>query len=125
MLQRILRFSIEHPGFILLLTLVSVAAGAISLLRLPIDAVPDITNNQVQINTLATSLSPMEVEKQVCNAGSILELMVAVGSHPDARRFVFRGDEHPLRDIGLLFQYGLGEHGIDRLPDDLDYLRNK
>ena len=65
----------------------------------------------------------MEVEKQVCNAGSILELMVAVGSHPDARRFVFRGDEHPLRDIGLLFQHGLGERGIESLPLDLSYLR--
>ncbi len=33
--------------------------------RLPIDAVPDITNNQVQINTTAPSLSPVDIEKQV------------------------------------------------------------
>ena len=65
MLQRILRFSIYHPGFVLLLTIFGVAAGVVSLLRLPIDAVPDITNNQVQINTVAPSLSPFEVEKQV------------------------------------------------------------
>jgi cobalt-zinc-cadmium resistance protein CzcA len=39
--------------------------GIDSLRRLPIDAVPDITNNQVQINAVAPSLSPFEVEKQV------------------------------------------------------------
>ena len=65
MLQRILRFSIYHPGFIVVLTLVAGVMGVFSLMRLPIDAVPDITNNQVQINTLAPSLSPFEVEKQV------------------------------------------------------------
>ena len=62
MLQRVLRFSIHHPGFVLLLTVIGVVAGVFSLLRLPIDAVPDITNNQVQINTVAPSLSPFEVE---------------------------------------------------------------
>ncbi len=65
MIQRILRFSIYHPGFILILTLLAIAAGVVSFLRLPIDAVPDITNNQVQINTVAPALSPLEVEKQV------------------------------------------------------------
>jgi cobalt-zinc-cadmium resistance protein CzcA len=48
-----------------LLTLAVGAFGAYSLLKLPIDAVPDITNNQVQINTVYPSLSPMEVERQV------------------------------------------------------------
>src|SRR5262245_50899732 len=65
MLQRILHYSIHHPGSVLLLTIVAVGAGVLSLLRLPIDAVPDITNNQVQINTVAPSLSPFEVEQQV------------------------------------------------------------
>jgi phosphotransferase system HPr-like phosphotransfer protein len=65
----------------------------------------------------------MEVGGATCHAGSILELMIAVGSHPEERRFVFRGDEHPLRDIRMLFGAGLGEHGIDALPDALSYLR--
>jgi len=65
MLHRILRFSIFHPGLILLLTLAAAAFGAYSLTRLPIDAVPDITNNQVQVNTVAPALSPLEVEQQV------------------------------------------------------------
>lgn len=65
----------------------------------------------------------MEVAGKTCHAGSILELMIAVGSHPEERCFVFRGDEHPLRDIRMLFEGGLGERGIDALPDGLSYLR--
>lgn len=65
----------------------------------------------------------MEVQGRTCSAGSILELMVIVGSNPDARRYVFRGDQYPLQDIGLLFQHGLGERGIESLPSELDYLR--
>lgn len=66
----------------------------------------------------------MEVEGKKCNAASILDLMVTVGSRPDVRRFIFRGDENPLRDIQLLFQCGVGESGIDGLPPALSYLRS-
>jgi hypothetical protein len=66
----------------------------------------------------------MEVDGQRCNAGSILELLVTVGSHPDARRYVFRGDVHPLHDIGQLFEHGLGEDGIENLPGGLHYLKS-
>jgi phosphotransferase system HPr-like phosphotransfer protein len=65
----------------------------------------------------------MEVGTHTANAGSILEMMIAVGSNPDSRSFVFRGDEVPLRDIELLFRFGLGEQGTDDLPEDLSYLR--
>ncbi|MCC6766614.1 MAG: CusA/CzcA family heavy metal efflux RND transporter [Deltaproteobacteria bacterium] len=65
MLERILNFSIQRRFLVVLVTTVFGAIGVFALTRLPIDAVPDITNNQVQINTLATSLSPIEVEKQV------------------------------------------------------------
>lgn len=67
----------------------------------------------------------MEVEGETCNAGSILEVMVLVGSHPDARRFAFRGDARPLEDIGRLFEHGLGEQGTESLPRELDYLRGR
>ena len=46
-------------------SLCAMALGAWSLTRLPIDAVPDITNKQVQVNTSALALSPAEIEKQV------------------------------------------------------------
>ncbi len=65
MLESVLHFSIKNRWLILLLTALVAAVGVFSLKRLPIDAVPDITNNQVQINAMAPSLSPTEVEKQV------------------------------------------------------------
>jgi heavy metal efflux system protein len=65
MIERILGFSLHHRYLIALLTLAVAVFGLYSLKNLPIDAVPDITNNQVQINTVATAFSPMEVEKQV------------------------------------------------------------
>ena len=65
----------------------------------------------------------MQVGDTLCDASSILELMIAVGSNSTARRFVFRGDENPLRDIRLLFEHGLGEGGLSGLPEALGYLR--
>ena len=65
MIGRILDFSVHQRWAVVLFTLAAAAFGGWALTRLPIDAVPDITNNQAQINTLAPSLSPFEVEKQV------------------------------------------------------------
>ena len=65
MLERIIRFSIEHRMLLVLLTMAAAGLGGYALQRLPIDAVPDITNKQVQINTEAAALSPVEIEKQV------------------------------------------------------------
>ncbi len=65
MINRILDLSIQHRWIVVLLSLGFVALGAWSLARLPVDAVPDITNKQVQINTTAPALSPVEIEKQV------------------------------------------------------------
>jgi cobalt-zinc-cadmium resistance protein CzcA len=65
MLERLLRLSVAHRWFVVLAAIALAAIGANSLLRLPIDAIPDITNRQVVINTLDASLSPTEVEKQV------------------------------------------------------------
>lgn len=65
MIEKILRCSVTYRYLVLLLTAVIAAYGIYELKRLPIDAVPDITNNQVQINTLVEGLSPVEVEKRV------------------------------------------------------------
>ncbi|MCJ2087915.1 CusA/CzcA family heavy metal efflux RND transporter [Methylobacterium sp. E-005] len=65
MISRILALSVRQRWLVLLLVLLASGFGAGALTRLPIDAVPDITNNQVQINTLAPSLSPVDVERQV------------------------------------------------------------
>ncbi|NUN92902.1 MAG: efflux RND transporter permease subunit [Verrucomicrobiae bacterium] len=65
MLPRLLEFSIRQRTFVALAALVLAGIGVSSALRLPIDAVPDITNVQVQINTTVPALAPEEVEKLV------------------------------------------------------------
>jgi cobalt-zinc-cadmium resistance protein CzcA len=65
MIKEIVQFSLHNRMLILFLTLAVAAYGLFALKELPIDAVPDITNNQVQINTVASELSPIEVEKRV------------------------------------------------------------
>lgn len=65
MIARLLSFSVHQRWLVVMLTVAAAAYGIYSLKKLPIDAVPDITNNQVQINTLAPSLSPVDVEKQI------------------------------------------------------------
>ncbi|WP_435641762.1 efflux RND transporter permease subunit [Micavibrio aeruginosavorus] len=65
MIEKILGFSIAHRLLIVMITAVMASYGIYSLSKLPIDAVPDITNNQVAINIEVPSLSPYEIEKQV------------------------------------------------------------
>src|SRR5229473_4391654 len=65
MIERILAWSVRSRWLVLLLTLAAAVSGVWSLTKLPIDAVPDITNVQVQINAFAPALSPLEIEKQV------------------------------------------------------------
>ncbi|WP_448658238.1 efflux RND transporter permease subunit [Sphingomonas sp. CJ99] len=65
MIARIVTFSVERRWLVLLFTAIAAIVGVLALQRLPIDAVPDITNNQVQINMVAPALSPDQIEKQV------------------------------------------------------------
>jgi cobalt-zinc-cadmium resistance protein CzcA len=65
MLDKIIRFSIQHRIFVLITALIVGVTGVCSFYRLPIDAVPDITNVQVQINTEAAGFSPLEVEQRI------------------------------------------------------------
>jgi cobalt-zinc-cadmium resistance protein CzcA len=65
MLEKTIRFAIAHRWLMLVLTLALIAGGAWSFTRLPIDATPDITNVQVQINTEAPGYSPLESEQRV------------------------------------------------------------
>ncbi len=64
-LDRIIYFSIHNKLIIGILTLALVLMGIYSLARLPIDAVPDITNNQVQVMTTSSSLAAQEVERLI------------------------------------------------------------
>ena len=65
MFERIIRFAIEHRWLVLLASLAMAVLGVFSVQKLPIDAVPDITNVQVQINAKAPGYSPLETEQRV------------------------------------------------------------
>ena len=65
MLEAILKFSIRHRWLILIVTTAMALLGVYAYQDLPIDAVPDITNVQVQINTEAGGYSPLEVEQRI------------------------------------------------------------
>lgn len=65
MIEWIVDFSVKRRWLVLLVTLAAAASGLWSLTKLPIDAVPDVTNVQVQVNAVAPALTPVEIEKQV------------------------------------------------------------
>jgi cobalt-zinc-cadmium resistance protein CzcA len=65
MINAIIQFSVSQRLLVLLLVLMIIAAGIYSLRQLPIDAVPDVTNVQVQVLTAAPSLAPLEIERQI------------------------------------------------------------
>jgi cobalt-zinc-cadmium resistance protein CzcA len=65
MIESVIDFAIRRRWVVVTLGVIAAAIGAFALTRLPIDAVPDITNKQVQINTIAPALSPVEIEKQI------------------------------------------------------------
>ncbi|KQV81228.1 CusA/CzcA family heavy metal efflux RND transporter [Rhizobacter sp. Root1221] len=65
MFERLIRFAIEQRWLVMLAVLGMVGLGVYNYQRLPIDAVPDITNVQVQINTEAAGYSPLETEQRI------------------------------------------------------------
>ena len=65
MFERIIQFAIEQRWLVLLAVLGMAGIGIGSYQKLSIDAVPDITNVQVQINTAAPGYSPLEVEQRI------------------------------------------------------------
>ncbi|MCX7985570.1 MAG: CusA/CzcA family heavy metal efflux RND transporter [Bacteroidales bacterium] len=78
MIESIIRFSIRNKIIVGLFTLALIGWGTYSLIKLPVDAVPDITNNQVQIISIAPSLAVQEVESFITEP-----IEVAVANIPD------------------------------------------
>ncbi len=78
MIERIIKFSIKNKFIVGLFVLALVGWGVFSLTRLPVDAIPDITNNQVQIIAIAPSLAVEEVEASIT-----APIEVAVSNIPD------------------------------------------
>ncbi len=102
MIERIIQFSIKQRTFVVIAALLIVAAGIAAALRLPIDAIPDITNKQVQINVKAPALGPEDVARQIT-----APLELALGSLP--RR----------QEIRSLSQFGLSQVTVI-FDDDVD-----
>ena len=78
MIEQIIRFSIKNKFIVGLFVAALIGWGTYSLIHLPIDAIPDITNNQVQVISLAPSLAAQEVESLIT-----APIEVAVASVPD------------------------------------------
>ena len=64
-LESLVAFSLRNRAIVAVATLLFIVLGVEAVQRLPIDAVPDVTNVQVQIITAAPALSPIEVEQYV------------------------------------------------------------
>src|SRR4030042_6415154 len=65
MVNKIILFAVRQRMFVMLLVIALIIAGIYATNQLPIDAVPDITTNQVQIFTVAPALAPQEIERLV------------------------------------------------------------
>jgi cobalt-zinc-cadmium resistance protein CzcA len=102
MINRIIRFSIDNRFLVVLVAVLVIGAGVWSAVNLPIDAVPDITNKQVQINTAAPALAPEEVERQIT-----FPLEVALAGMPR------------LKETRSLSQFGLSQVTVI-FEDDVD-----
>ena len=63
MLEKIIQYSIRHKLVVILFTVAIIGSGIYSLMHIPIGAVPDITNNQVQVITTSRNLATQDVEK--------------------------------------------------------------
>ncbi|HAC57343.1 CusA/CzcA family heavy metal efflux RND transporter [Parvibaculum sp.] len=100
MIARIVSFCVQHRWLVLLTAAFVAALGVYNFMRLPIDAVPDITNVQVQINTSAPGYSPVEVEQRVT-----FPLETAMGGLPglDYTRSLSR---YGLSQITVVFEDG-------------------
>ena len=102
MIERLLEFSIRWRMLVIVAGVLLASGGLYSATQLPIDAVPDITSNQVQINTLAPAFAPEEMEKYVT-----FPIEVAMSSLP-------RKEE-----IRSISQFGLSQVTVT-FDDDVD-----
>ena len=79
MINGLIRFAVSQRLLVMLMVAIMIGAGIYSFQQLPIDAVPDVTNVQVQVLTAAPSLAPLEVERQIT-----FHVEVAMSGHPKA-----------------------------------------
>ncbi len=102
MLERIIRLAIAHRWLVLVLALALAGLGTWNYARLPIDATPDITNVQVQINTEAPGYSPLEAEQRLTFP---IETALAGLARLDYTRSISR---YGLSQVTVVFEDGTG-----------------
>ncbi|WP_394781942.1 CusA/CzcA family heavy metal efflux RND transporter [Undibacterium sp.] len=100
MFEKIIRFSIHQRWLVMLAVAALMAVGIFSYQKLPIDAVPDITNVQVQINTQAEGYSPLEVEQRISYA---IETVMAGLPNLEQTRSLSR---YGLSQVSVIFKDG-------------------
>ncbi|HET8880884.1 MAG TPA: efflux RND transporter permease subunit, partial [Solimonas sp.] len=100
MIDALLKFSIARRWVVMFLVVAFAGAGIWSYQRLPIDAVPDITNVQVQINTAAPGYSPLEVEQRITY---LVETAIAGLPHIEYTRSLSR---YGLSQVTVIFDDG-------------------
>jgi cobalt-zinc-cadmium resistance protein CzcA len=100
MFERLIRLAIEHRWLVLLAVLGMAGLGIFNYSILPIDAVPDITNVQVQINTTAPGYSPLETEQRITYP---IETVMAGLPHLEQTRSLSR---YGLSQVTVIFQDG-------------------
>ncbi len=126
MLNRIISFSLAHRWLVLVVAAGIAALGIYNFNRLPIDAVPDITNVQVQINTEAPGYSPLESEQRITFP---IETAMAGLPHLDYTRSISR---YGLSQVTVIFKDGTNiylarqlvnerlSEAKERLPDGVE-----
>ncbi len=92
MLEKLAQFSLQNRMLVILLAALLVGGGSYALLHTPVDAFPDTTPVQVQINTVAPSLNPEEVEQQIT-----LPVELSIGGLPG------------LSDVRSISKFGLSQ----------------
>ncbi|RZI40015.1 CusA/CzcA family heavy metal efflux RND transporter [Herbaspirillum sp. HC18] len=100
MFERIIRFAIEQRWLVMLAVFGMAAIGIFSYQKLPIDAVPDITNVQVQINSEAPGYSPLETEQRITFP---LETVMSGLPHLEQTRSLSR---YGLSQVTVIFKEG-------------------
>ncbi|MCR9107114.1 MAG: CusA/CzcA family heavy metal efflux RND transporter [Gammaproteobacteria bacterium] len=100
MIDKLIMFSLTRRWLIMFLVLIVAALGVWNYQKLPIDAVPDITNIQVQINTEAPGYSPLEVEQRVTY---LVELAITGLPYVESTRSISR---YALSQVTVVFEKG-------------------
>ena len=100
MFERLIRLAIEHRWLVILSVMAMAVLGVFNYQNLPIDAVPDITNVQVQINTKAAGYSPLETEQRITYP---IETVMAGLPHLEQTRSLSR---YGLSQVTVIFQDG-------------------